>query len=155
MSNSCVNKEIEKFNRKLRLILERLRSVEMIDVVNNRNLYTRHRQHLNTEGMENMAKKIVSAIQRVLSKQVEPITGKWYTDKTTDTLDHQPVQGMIDYNTEVEFNERSNTPGGLDTLKIQDAKQKCKCENTSDTIDRKSPKRPRRFFYGQTPTSTK
>jgi len=91
-----------------------------------------------------MAKKIVSAIERVLSKQVEPITGKWYTDKATDTLDHQPVQGMIDNNTEVEISERRNTPGGLDTLKIQDAKQKCECENTSDTIDRKSPKRPRR-----------
>jgi hypothetical protein len=116
MSNSYVNKETEKFNRKLRLILERLRSVEMIDVVNDRNLYTRHR-HLNTEGMENMAKKIVSAIERVLSKQVEPITGKWYTDKTTDILDHQPVRGMTDNNTEVEFNEHSNTPGGLDTLK--------------------------------------
>ena len=115
----------------------------MIDVVNDRNLYTRHGQHLNTEGKENMTKKIISAIEHVLSKQVEPITGKWYTDKT-DTLDHQPVQGMIDNNTEVEFNERSNTPGGLDTLKIQDAKQKCECENTSDTVDRKSPERPRR-----------
>jgi hypothetical protein len=144
MSNSCVNKEIENFNGKLRLRMERLGSVEMIDVVNNRNLYTRHGQHLNTEGKKNMAKKIISAIERVLSKKVEPITGKWYTDKTTDTRDHQPVQGMIDSNTEVEINERSNTPGGLYTLKIQDAKKKCECENTSDTVDRKSPERPRR-----------
>jgi len=59
-------------------------------------------------------------------------------------LDHQSVQGTIDNNTEGEINEDSNTPGGLDTLKIQDTKQKCECENTSDTVDRKSPKRPRR-----------
>jgi hypothetical protein len=59
-----------------------------------------------------MAKKIVSAIEHVLSKQVEPITGKSYTDKATDTPDHQPAKGTIDSNTEVEINERSNTPGG-------------------------------------------
>ena len=75
MSNSCVNKEIEKFNRKLHLRLESLGSVEMIDVGNNRNLYTGHGQHLNTEGKQNMAEKIVSAIECVLSKKVEPITG--------------------------------------------------------------------------------
>jgi hypothetical protein len=69
---------------------------------------------------------------------VEPITGEWCTDKPTDTLDHQPAQGTIDNNTEVEINEHSNAPGGLDNLKIQDTK------TTSDTIDRKSPKRPRR-----------
>jgi hypothetical protein len=68
MSNSCVNKEIEKFNRKLGLRLERLRNVGMTEVVNNRKLYTRHRQHLNTEGKENMAKKIVSAIEHVLKQ---------------------------------------------------------------------------------------
>jgi hypothetical protein len=141
MSNSCVNNEIEKFNRKLRLRLETLGSVEMIDVVKDRNLYTRHGQHLNTEGKENMAKNIVSAIERVLSKQVEPVTGKWYSDKETDTLDHQPAQGTIDSNNEVEINERRNTPCVLDTLKIQDAKQTCECENTSDTVDRKSPKK--------------
>jgi hypothetical protein len=118
--------------------LERFGNVEMIEAVNGRKLYTRHREHLNTEGKENMAKKIVSAIGCMLNKQVEPITGKWYTDKATDTLDHQPAQGTIDNNTEVEINERSNTPVGLCTLKIQDTKI------TSDTIYRKSPERPRR-----------
>lgn len=144
ISNSCVNKEIEKFNRKLRLRLGRLGRVEMIDVVNDRNLYTRNGQHLNTEGKETMAKKIASTIEYVLNKQVEPITGKWYTDKVIDTLDHHPVQGVINDNTEVEINERSNTSGGLNTLKVQDAKQNCDCEITSITIVRKSPKRPRR-----------
>jgi hypothetical protein len=69
MSNSCVNKEIEKFNRKIRLRLERLGRVEMIDVVNDRHLYTRHRQHLNTEGKETMAKKITSLGNGTLIKQ--------------------------------------------------------------------------------------
>jgi hypothetical protein len=42
----------------------------------------------------------------------------------------------------VEINERSNTPGGWDNLKIQDAIQKCECENTSDTTDSNHQKDP-------------
>jgi hypothetical protein len=42
MRNSCVNNEIQKFNRKLRIRLERLTTVEMIDEVSDRNLYIRH-----------------------------------------------------------------------------------------------------------------
>jgi hypothetical protein len=48
MSNSCVNIEVEKFNRKLCKRMERFRRVEMIEVVNERNLYTKHGQHLNS-----------------------------------------------------------------------------------------------------------
>jgi hypothetical protein len=42
MSNSCVNIEVEKFNRKLCKKMENFRRVEMIEVVNERNLYTKH-----------------------------------------------------------------------------------------------------------------
>ena len=42
ISASCVNNEVEVFNRKLRKKLERLRKVEMIEVVNERIFYTRH-----------------------------------------------------------------------------------------------------------------
>ena len=124
MSNSCVNKEIEKFNMKLQSRLERLGGVEMIDVVNCRNIYTRHGQHLNTDGKENMVKKIASAIECLLSKQVGLITAKWHSEKIPDTLDHQLVQDVIDNNTEVETKDRSKTLGGLDALKLQDAEQK-------------------------------
>lgn len=138
MGNSCVNKGTEKFNRKIRSRLERLGNVEMIEVGNGRNLYTRHGQHLNTEGKKDMTKKIASAMQHVLSNWVEPITGMWYIDKATDTLDHQPAQGMADNNTEVETDEHSNTPAGLDTLKIP-----------PDIVDRKSPKKTQKTARDQ------
>ena len=51
---------------------------------------------------------------------------------------------MIDNYTEVEINKRNGTSGRSDTLKVQDAKHKCDCDNTSVTANRKSPKRPRR-----------
>jgi len=48
METSCVNHEIEIFNRKLRKRLERLGKEEMIDVGKDKNLFTRHGQHLNS-----------------------------------------------------------------------------------------------------------
>jgi lysophospholipase L1-like esterase len=83
MRNSCVNNEIYKFNMTPHIRLEKLGKVEMTDVVSDRNLNTRYEQHLNSEGKENMAKKIASTIEHVLNKKVEPISGKWYTDKET------------------------------------------------------------------------
>jgi len=78
--------------------LERFRKVEMIEVVSERNLYTKHGQLLNSESKESMAKKIASTIECLFNKKVEPIRGKWYTEAETGILDHQPVQGKIDNN---------------------------------------------------------
>jgi len=83
MESSCVNHEIEIFNRKLRKWLERLGKVEMIDVGKDRNLFTRHSQHLNSIGKKCMANKTASTIKCVLNKKVEPISGKWYMDNET------------------------------------------------------------------------
>jgi len=83
METSCVNHEIEIFNRKLRKRLERLGKEEMIDVGKDRNLFTRHGQHLNSMDRECMAHKISSTIKCVLNKKVEPISGKWYMDNET------------------------------------------------------------------------
>jgi hypothetical protein len=71
MSNSCVNNEVQKFNRKLRKKVERFGKVEMIhvDAVSERNLYTKHGQHLNTEGKESTAKKSASTIKCLLNKK--------------------------------------------------------------------------------------
>jgi hypothetical protein len=144
MRDSCIIKERGKFNRKLCIRLEKLRKVETIDVVSDRNWYTSHRQCLNSEGKESMAKKIASTIERVLNKKVEPIHGKWYTGKETDILDRQPVQGKIDSNLEEGNSEFS--VGVLHTLKVNDSQQKCDCQNMCILVivDRKSPKRPRR-----------
>jgi len=83
MEISCVNYEIENFNRKLCNRLERLGKVEMIDVGVDRSLYTRHGQHLNLKGKESMANKIASTIKNMLNKKVEPISVKWDMDNDT------------------------------------------------------------------------
>jgi len=75
---------------------------------------------------------------------VVPISGKWYTEEKTDILDHQPVQGKIDCNPKNWNSECRSSTGVLDTLKVQDGKQKCDCENVLGIVDKKSPKIPRR-----------
>ena len=65
MSNSCVNNGVETFNRKLHKSLERFGNVERIEVISERNLFTKHGQHMISEGKESMAKKIASAVEFV------------------------------------------------------------------------------------------
>jgi hypothetical protein len=66
--NSCVDNEVEVFNRKLRKRLERFGKVEMIDVVSERHFYTKHGQHLNSGGKESMAKKTATTIECLLNR---------------------------------------------------------------------------------------
>jgi hypothetical protein len=67
--NSCVNNEVEMFKRKLHRRLERFRKEEMIDVVSERNLYTKYGQHLNSGGKESIAKKTAKTIEYLLTLQ--------------------------------------------------------------------------------------
>jgi hypothetical protein len=80
----------------------------MIDVVSDKKFYTGHGQYLNSEGKESMEKKIAVAVQCMLNKIVKPISEKWYTDRETDILDCQPVQGKTD-NIEEGNNESGST----------------------------------------------
>jgi hypothetical protein len=116
----------------------------MTAVVSERNLYTKHRQHLNSGSKEIMAKKIASMIECLLNKKMEPISGEWYTEEDSDIADHEPVQENIHNNPKDGNNECRSTSGILDTVKVQDAEQKCDCKNILDTVDKKSPKRPKR-----------
>jgi hypothetical protein len=54
IKNSCVNKEVKAFNRKLCKRLKRFEKVKMIEVISERAVYTKHGQHLNTVGNEIM-----------------------------------------------------------------------------------------------------
>ncbi len=70
----CQQRDRDRFNRKLRTSLEKLVNVEMIEVVIDRKLYTRHRQHLNSKGKECMARLIASAIKSVLPNKMKTIS---------------------------------------------------------------------------------
>jgi len=89
IKDSCVNREVEVFNRKLRNRLKCLRKVELIEVPNERDLYTKHGQHLNSSGKEVMANKIALTIESVVKRRVDPISIKWYDAEEIDSQKHQ------------------------------------------------------------------
>jgi hypothetical protein len=81
MKESCVNKEVEAFNRKLRNRMESFKKVKLIEVDSERELYTRHGQHLNSRGKETIASKIALTIESVVKRKVDSISIQWYEEE--------------------------------------------------------------------------
>jgi hypothetical protein len=144
MRNSCVNNEVEAFNRRLRERLKRFDNVEMIDVVSDKVCYTKQGQHLNSGGKESMSKKIVATIECLLNKSVDPISVELYNEEVTGNQEHPALQGKTGNHSEEEESECSGTSSVLDTLKVQDSNQNCDCENSLDVVNKTSPRRPRK-----------
>jgi len=65
INKSCVNREVKIFNNNLRNRLKHFNNVEMIEVTSERELYTKHGQHINSRGKETMANKIALSIENV------------------------------------------------------------------------------------------
>jgi hypothetical protein len=75
---SCVNKEVETFNRKLLKFIKPLEHVKVITVEYNREYFTRHGMHLNNEGKEQVVRKVANVITTRFREQIEkPIGLHW------------------------------------------------------------------------------
>jgi hypothetical protein len=97
-NDSCVNREVEVFNRSLSNSSKCFRKVELIDVVSEREFFTKHGQHLNSTGKESMVRRSARTTDSMIKKKVDPISVKWYndaeTDRNTDTKPHRKRQGL-------------------------------------------------------------
>jgi hypothetical protein len=81
-ADSCVNKEVEVFNRKLGKLVKAFEYTALIKLDSNREVFTKHGLHMNNKGKELVAKKIMSAIKYMLYKNIEePISMTWKEDK--------------------------------------------------------------------------
>jgi hypothetical protein len=76
---------VEVFNSKL---CKRLKRFEKVKVISERVFYKKHGQHLNSGGKK-MSKKIVTTIQCMLNRKVEPISVKWCYEEETINQEHQ------------------------------------------------------------------
>jgi hypothetical protein len=73
-----VNKEVENYNRKLVKSMKPFRHVKVVNVESNTEHLTRHGQHMNNEGKEQLARKIANAHNMMFKKQIEdPIRLHW------------------------------------------------------------------------------
>jgi hypothetical protein len=68
-SDSCVNKEVTVYNRKLKKHLKVFDNTQIVEVDSLRELYTRHGLHMNQNGKELMTKKTVLAVKSMLQKK--------------------------------------------------------------------------------------
>ena len=72
--DSCVNKEVTVYNRKLKKHLKVFDNTKIVEVDPQRELYTHHGLHMNQSGKELMAKKIVRTVKSMLQKEkMDPI----------------------------------------------------------------------------------
>ena len=60
--NSCINEEVQVYNRKLKKYLKTCENIEIIEIDSNRDLFTEHGLHLILKGKDQTAKKIVQSI---------------------------------------------------------------------------------------------
>jgi len=66
--NSCINQEVNEYNKKLKQLLQSFDNVCIIDVDTDRDIFTKHGLHLNLKGKERMANMIVKAVKTTLNK---------------------------------------------------------------------------------------
>jgi len=64
IQDSCVNREIHSFNRKLHKIMKNKERVKILDHEITREGFTRHGQHLNSAGKSKMAQLIVQYLTK-------------------------------------------------------------------------------------------
>jgi hypothetical protein len=77
---SCVNKEVEAFNRKFVKLMKPYIHVTVMKVDLERKFFTRHGQHMNNLGKEKIALKIASVVTNLFSSQGEAIRLHWKDD---------------------------------------------------------------------------
>jgi hypothetical protein len=77
---SCVNKEVRAFNRKLVKLLKPYKHVAVVKVDFDREFFTRHCQHMDNLGKENIALRIARVVTDLFSSQEETISLHWKTD---------------------------------------------------------------------------
>jgi hypothetical protein len=71
--NSCVNKEVKVFNRKLKKHSKVFAHLRLIEVINSRELYTRHGVHLNWKGTNYMVRRTVNIVKEIFNvEKVRP-----------------------------------------------------------------------------------
>jgi len=79
IQDSCVNKEIHSFNRKLHKIMKNKEMVKILDYDIAREDFTSHSQHLNLSGKSKVALLIAQYLTKSKSSNIDLILLKWKT----------------------------------------------------------------------------
>lgn len=77
-SSSCINNEVETYNRKMKKRMKVYEHVCVVDVYLKREHFTRHGLHMNYKGKEEAARTISSTIDCINNKVSNSIPLQWY-----------------------------------------------------------------------------
>jgi hypothetical protein len=93
---SCVNKEVNHFNRKLHKKLKVFEHAKVIDSVSQRDCFTRHELHLNKFGKEQIAHRIIHKINdSLLVTYTPPIALPWKNMPLDQNLKNPALQCSV------------------------------------------------------------
>jgi capsular polysaccharide biosynthesis protein len=82
VSWSCVNNEVDVFNRKLEKIMKCHEHVTVVRNDLNRDVFTRHGLHLSNAGKEMIAQHVAAICTKIFEKNVIPISMHWKDNHT-------------------------------------------------------------------------
>jgi hypothetical protein len=83
MPTSCVDKEVNKFNRQLQKIVKLHENVRRLKVEAQREHFTRHGQHLNNKGKELVSLELSNLVKQCLKKEtLAPLQMQWKEEKS-------------------------------------------------------------------------
>ena len=129
IQESCVNKEVEKFNSIVRKHMKLYDNAEVLKVNLDRKGFTTHGQHMNTIQKEWMAKRIVEAIKHTLKAYNKtPIIMKLKEDINKDN--HGPQ--------EARNNGRDHTEKQSDSVQEEENNMRQEEEETGVISTRRS-----------------
>lgn len=90
---SCVNCEVQSFNRKLMKLMKPFEHVNVVNLVMERECYTKHGQHMNKRGKRKVASQLAMLITTILQEQrTVPICLHW-----KNNLEDEKTQALGEY----------------------------------------------------------
>lgn len=110
--SSCINGEMQVYNRKLHKILKDMNHVTIIDTNYTREDFTRHGLHMNSAGKEKLAGTIGHVITNILAGQTSSISLNWKqassaTPTKEATVDSSTENAEVEHKTAVRASNRA------------------------------------------------
>jgi len=127
-TTSCVNREVNSYNRKLNKQMKQFEHVKLIDSKLQRDYFTKHGMHMKLSGKEIMAQRIAELIKETFSKKkTSTIPLHWKQD-----IDKRTVPTWI-------CDTRSSTDGTAGNMQ-ENQSLSIECDNENTTLNRDNPK---------------
>jgi len=136
IQDSCVDKEVEKFNSIMRKHMKVHENAEVVNVNLDRRAFIKHGQHMNAMRKELMAKRIIEAIKHTLKVHKKTlIFMKWKKDTNKDKQD--PGEAKIGFREGSDPTENQND--GVQAEESNSRQQEKKTVVIASRRDRKTP----------------